>query len=72
MKSKIYLNEIVFNKDRKLGSVTDYYPVKVVTENGDIKYALFTINQIEKAIERASYNEEDLPEKSFYELIFEL
>lgn len=71
MKSKIYLNEVVPNKDRRFGSATDYYPVKVVTEGGDIEYALFTINQIEEAIERASYNKEDLPEKSIYELIFE-
>ena len=71
MKSKIYLNEMVDNKERRFGSATDYYPIKVVTTNGDIKYALFTINQIEEAIERASYNEEDLPEKSFYEIIFE-
>lgn len=42
-----------------------------MTEGGDIEYALFTINQIEEAIERASYNKEDLPEKSIYELIFE-
>lgn len=71
MKSKIYLNERVDNKDHQFGEASKYYPVKVVLEDGTIQRALFTKNQIEVALMRAETNEEDFPKKNLLELIFE-
>lgn len=70
MDSEIRLDELVENKDRKFGANNYYYPCKIVFDNGDEFNALFTKDQIEVAIERAYRNPEDMPEKSFWELLF--
>ena len=62
MKSKILMKEKVKNKERKFGSNLEYYPCKIVFENGDEIPALFTENQIKIAILRAENNLEDIPE----------
>ena len=70
MKSKIYLEEVVDNKDRKFGSTLEYYPIRIEAENGDIVNALFTKSQLDKAIFRAYSNPEDVPETTVWESIF--
>jgi hypothetical protein len=70
MKSKIYLNEIVDNKDHVFGETSEYYPAEIVTDNGDIVRSLFTKSQIDVAIKRAETNEEDFPKKSFLDFLF--
>lgn len=70
MKSKLYIKEIVENKDRKFGSILQYYPAKVELDDGSIENALFTEDQINVALERASENPEDIPEDSLWQKIF--
>lgn len=72
MKSKIILTEKVSNKQRAFGSVNDYYPAKILLPDGREKVALFTENQIEVAINRASKNKEDVEQtqkKSLWSLL---
>ncbi len=61
VKSKIYLSELVENKERRFGSATEYYPVYVEDENGVVHEALFTCHQLEEAMTRAEVNPEDVP-----------
>jgi len=70
MKSKIYLEELVDNKDRKFGSTLEYYPVRIESNDGHIVNALFTNSQLDKAIFRANKNPEDVPELTIWESIF--
>jgi len=72
MESRLVLNEVVKNKDRRYGSAAKYYPCKVVFPNGEEKDALFTITQIGVATERAGRNPEDVPEENltFWEKLF--
>lgn len=72
MKSKIYLKEIVNNKDRKFGSTLAYYPIRIEDEDGVVANALFTKSQIDKAIIRADRNPEDIPDKTVWQIIFGL
>lgn len=67
MKSIIYLDESVVNKERLFGSIKSYYPCRIEFANGTISNALFTENQIKEATERAKRNPEDVPEKTFWE-----
>ena len=71
MKSKLYMNERVKNKDHTFGESDHYYPVKVVLADGSIKRALFTENQLATALDRAVTNSEDFPEKTLLEYLFE-
>jgi len=70
MESRIVIDEVVENTERKFGSDTKYYPCKIEI-SGKLGYsenALFTRNQIDEAIERAERNPEDIPEdKTFWE-----
>lgn len=60
MRSKIYLDEKVDNKDRRFGQALEYYPVEIRT--GDRRrFALFTPAQITEALLRGEANEEDKP-----------
>jgi hypothetical protein len=70
MKSKMVLGEVVQNKERKFGSQTEYYPCEIKQEDESV-YALFTKDQVDEAIERANRNVEDIPEKTFWENVFE-
>lgn len=69
--SKIILEEMVPNADRRFGSQLEYYPAYIEAEDGSLKPALFTKDQISVAIERATLNSEDVPKrKSFLSFIF--
>lgn len=70
MKSKIYIDEMVENKDRKFGSVLEYYPVRLVDEDDTKFNALFTKKELETALARAEANPEDIPKKTFLESLF--
>ena len=70
MRSKIYLTELVENKERRFGSVLRYYPTRVELVDGVVHNALFTKNELDVAMERAESNSEDIPKKTFLELIF--
>lgn len=70
MKSKIYIEELVENKDRKFGSALEYYPTRIEDEDGQVFNALFTKNEIEVAMERAEANPEDIPKVTFLEGLF--
>ena len=62
MKSKIYLDEVVDNTERRFGSAQEYFPIMVHDTKGYAVAAMFTENEILKAVERAKKNAEDLPE----------
>ena len=64
IKSEILMKEVVDNKDHKFGEADQYFPVYVEKEDGTVVAALFTADQIDVAIVRASKNSEDIdPEK---------
>ena len=69
IQSNLDLRERVENKKFRFGQTDHYYPCMVQTEHGE-KPALFTIDQIEVALERAAANPEDIPRKDFLEYIF--
>jgi len=52
----------VDNKDRKFGSNSEYYYIRVQRENNDEVALLFTEHEIKVALDRAEKNTEDLPE----------
>ena len=60
--SKIYQENKVENTERKFGSALEYHPVKVVATTGEETWALFTETEIEKAVDRATKNKEDIPQ----------
>ena len=67
MRSKIFLSEKVVNNDRRFGSALNYYPVEIRSSSGKVSKALFTIDQIHEAIERADSNREDFRPLTFWE-----
>ena len=67
--STIKLDEKVENTERKFGSALEYYPVEVITESGETEWAMFTKNESDSAVKRASENKEDIP-KSIWESMF--
>ncbi len=70
MKSKIFFSEKLENKNRHFGSALTYYPAMIDNGFGEEHPALFTIDQIKKAMNRANLNPEDVPEeKSFWEIL---
>lgn len=72
MDSKILLNEVVENKDRKFGANPQYYPCTIVGEDGTELKALFTGSDISDAIKRGIDNPEDFAaiKKSFWSKLF--
>ena len=60
MKSKIYADEVVKNKQSKTFSKSQYYPCTIIT-GGVTHNALFTRQQLDIAIDRAWRNPEDVP-----------
>lgn len=64
------MKEVLTNKDRKAAAAAEYYPVRIKGENGEIKTALFTMNDLLDAVERADKNKEDIPEITFWEKLF--
>ena len=51
--SKVFLKEEVLNKNRAFGSSDVYYPAYVVLVDGKEVPALFTLEQLKVAMERA-------------------
>jgi len=72
VESKIDLREEVINKERTFGSNTAYYPAYVVTSDGKEVPALFTMDQLNIAMERAARNIEDIPKEgsNFFSWLF--
>lgn len=70
MKSELRLDEVVSNEDRKFGANMYYYPCIVVDAEGNEHNALFTADQIEVALDRASKNPEDIPEETLWDWLF--
>ena len=70
--SKIKMVEELDNKERKFGSCLAYYPAYVVMVDGKEVPALFTIDQLNDAMGRASRNPEDMPKESgnFFNWLF--
>lgn len=66
MRSIIYINEAVDNKDRRFGSALRYYPARVDDGRG-VYTILLTGAQIGEARERAEANGEDVPPLSWRE-----
>jgi hypothetical protein len=60
MKSTIYADKVVKNKQSKTASRSQYYPCLIVA-GSLVHTALFTRNQLDTAIERAGKNPEDVP-----------
>lgn len=72
IESKIDMSEEVLNKDRTFGSNTCYYPAYIVISEGKEVPALFTMAQLNIAMERANRNPEDMPKESgnFFSWLF--
>lgn len=71
IKGNIYVSEKLENKDRRFGACQEYIPALVTEERGAEVPALFTAHELDKAIERAARNPEDIPEdKSFFTKLF--
>ncbi len=70
--SKIEMKEEVVNKNRAFGSNTSYFPAYVVLTDGKEVPALFTMDQLNIAMARASRNVEDMPKEdtSFFSWLF--
>lgn len=60
VKSMIIMDEMVDNKDHKFGETDEYFPVYIKQPDGTFKAALFTVNDIEVGVDRATKNQEDI------------
>lgn len=70
MKSTIDIGDAVANKTRKFGAANAYFPVRLRGFSFG-RRALFTLNQILEAEERARRNPEDFPAPTLLERIAE-
>lgn len=59
IKSEIIRAEKIINENRKFGAVKSYFPAYVTNTDGNSKFALFTISELNNAIDRATSNPED-------------
>ena len=66
MKSKLYLNERVDNKDFTFGELKNYFPVIILDKDGKRQHGLLTKNDIKTIIARADKNKEDMPNSTFW------
>lgn len=66
IRSKLFENEVVYNREKHAAADRFYYPAYVRKHDGTYVPAMFTDSDIERAIERASKNPEDVPERSFW------
>lgn len=60
MRTKFYVEDVLFNSARRFGSATGYYPALLVLASGDETPLLFTPGEITVASERAIKNPEDI------------
>jgi len=70
--SKVYLQDKIENNNRKFGENTQYVPAFVVGRDGRHHPALFSLHDLEQAMDRASRNPEDcgFEEPSFFSKLF--
>lgn len=54
------------NLKKKPAAADFYNHIKVTVEDGTVRHLLFTDNEVERAIQRASKNPEDLPSTSWF------
>lgn len=55
----------VVNKDRKFGAASEYNHLRVQLEDKTELHLLFTDSEIQRALDRAKKNPEDLPKVSW-------
>jgi len=67
MESVIRIDELVENKEGRLGRSEYYFPCRIVTGDGENVNALFKLEQINDAIFRAERNSEVMEDISFWE-----
>lgn len=60
VRSRIYLSEVVPNTQRRFGEATIVFPAMVYRRN-TVQEAQFLSSEIDRAIERAARNREDMP-----------
>lgn len=64
--NSINKNEMIYNTDRYPTANIKYYLVYIIDDdNRECIPALFTENEVDKAIERSARNKEDSPFKSY-------
>lgn len=71
MRSHLYLNEKVENKDRKFGADPEYYPVTIHFPDGTVDGGLITEEQVQTFINRKNLNPEDFPHTPWWKAILE-
>lgn len=62
---------VVENKDKKFGAADEYYAVWVENSTGLEYPLLFTQREVKVAMDRASKNPEDIPQKGFFTDLFD-
>jgi len=62
---------VVENKDKKFGAADEYYAVWVENSIGLEYPLLFTQREVKVAMDRASKNPEDIPQKGFFTDLFD-
>lgn len=71
MRNQIDMTKAVPNKERNFGASLTYVPVVIHYKNGVREPALFTTDQVEKAVGRALDNKEDAPDtRTFWKKLF--
>lgn len=61
MKSRVFLEERVENREHRFGQGAEYYPTIVEAADGTSRPALFTAAAVEEACSRGEANAEDFP-----------
>ena len=61
---------VIENKNPHWKANANYIPMLFETKEGDQFNALFTENDIKRAVKRANKNPEDCPKQSFWDKIF--
>lgn len=63
--SELRMNEKIENTARRTNAASEYYPI-YVNDGEDHHYALFTLSEIQNAIDRGSKNVEDTVPRAEY------
>ena len=66
--SKIYMEDVVENTERKFGAAKEYFPVKIINSDDSETWAMFTETELINANERAMKNKEDIPQSVWKKL----
>lgn len=71
MRSKIYIEDMLLNKDKRLMENEHYHGAVVIYPDGSASFAEFTEHEVKVAIDRGARNLEDRPEaKSWFSKFF--